>query len=1143
MRFTWTRLRTTIVVALTLLVPIAPTVAQLCAPSVTPGVDNRDGYLPPFEEQPVRPMALSSNAAELWVVNIPDARVSVFDATAPAGVGGPALLDEIAVGLGPVTVQPRPTSGGSSPEMWVVCTASNSVVVIDEASRRVITAIRVEHEPGDLVFDATGDTAYVSLSASNQVAVIDATNRTVSATRIEFESVLPTVGGTEIHAEEPLALMLEGTDLYGVSHLSGNGTTVNALCGGNPCFPPVNFLSNPIVGMAQLWDLFNGNPNLPEPPDRDVFRFDVTAPTAAGTVVGWRFGTLNFDLQREPGGPDLVLSNVDLANDQVAFEPFYALDRFAKHRISMGPDAPAAISNTAVVHFDLNDMTNVHGALMTLDYSCAFPNQMAFNSLGDRLYVACYGTNNVAVLDYPPTQVIAELRSNATSSDKRGFGTHGVLLDEARGVVYTYEQGDGSLQVYAANPGVGTVSAPVHATPTSIGFDITPPSVEAGRFHFNNAKNSTFGTESCATCHYRVHFDGIAWDLGDVSGDLPTDPSQGFPANEDRVVDRDKKLIKVTMSLRGIEETPPFHWRGDREDLQAFGDAQVGLLGGGELTPEQLRQIDDFVFSVSYRPNPDQSFDRVYSATAIDGASCFTNPTPLQFHDDTNGGTIDLTCNDCHAMAAFSGTNNQVNNDLRSSFSGLVTAEDATQLAGLWDKASDPVVYFPSTQLTVPATGWGFANSGISDSVAQFISGVNLPQNELDAIVTFFDEFDTKMAPTTAYAFTLDSVSASNIPNDAVTMFLSAEAGHNDAIARGWVNLGGGPQAIGMLYVPNPLVPLGGQFVTDTSGVGPFSGNTLIQLAQAGNAVLQLTGTPVGLGYRLALDREMDFALDGDESATCPPPPAQCASSRSADTDGDLFPDGYELRLSTNPNDATDVPTTDVTAPTIQNAGIASFNSNVAKIRWTTDEESRSRVRVFDTGGGLAAVAEDRQFKTQHVEVVRGLIPGQTYTVEIESEDPANANLVGVPGNQQQLTLPTSLVMQPRLFQNAMHVEATRLAVRALSLTGQILLRATFTLHDGATSAPLANTPVTVTFDHAEWIPGGAGVIAPTSRTVTGTTDAQGRISRSFTANNLVGQGAVAEVIVRDVIDSGGFRLLFQPESGLHGFGDKINLP
>ncbi len=1117
--------------------PLAP----LCPQNPPPGVGNRDGYLVQFDEVPANPMELSANGSELWVVNMPDARVSVFDATNPTAAGGPVLLAEIAVGLDPVTIRRRPGTA----EMWVVCSSSNSVFVIDVATRLVTTTIRVEHEPTDLVFDPAGNTAYVSLEASNQIAVVNANTRQPVNPRIEFDSLLPTASATRIHAEEPHALMLEGNNLYALSHLSGNGSMFNPDCGTPanpaPCFP---FAADPRI--ANFWLLYNQNPLLPEPPDRDVFRHDVTNPGAPGTVVGWRFGTMNFDLARDPGGPNLVVSNVDLKNDQFILEPVVALSNFSEHRISMGPDATSAASNTSVSHFDLNATANVHSALTTMGYTCAVPNQMAFNAAGNRLYVACHGTRNVAVLNWPPTQVQAELRSNATVANKVGFGTQGVVLDEGRNVVYTYEQGDSMLQVYAANPTTGTLNMPLRTV--AIGYDITPANVEAGRFHFGNAKNSTFGTVACDTCHYHGDADRVAWNLGDATGDV---------ANG-RLVNRDLKELRITMSLRGIEETPPFHWRGDRDDLQAFGGAQMGLLGGMKLSNQELQEIDDYIFTLSHRPNTRQAFNRAYSAQAVDGFSCFSNRKSLSFHTDTMGGIVALTCNGCHETRAFSGTNCQVNNDIiidPLNPSGIFVAEDATQMRGTFDKTSDLVDYIPanpSATFKVPASGWGFGSSGAADSLNAFVQGAagNLPLGERNAISAFFREFDSGIAPTTAFAWTMDQNSVANIPPALVDLVLGADNGDNDLIVRGQLTLGGPPVPFGAFYVPNPGVPLGGTYVTDSTALGGLSGGTLVQAAQLGLAVMHFIGTPVGMGYRLGIDREMDFVLDGNEQATCPAPPANCASSRTADTDGDFYPDGYEIRLGTNPNDPTSFPTNDNTAPVISNPVLAWDNTVVAKYVWTTNEESKSIIEVRDGLNNVVYSHEEAQFKLQHSMVVRGLEAGKTYSVTIVSEDPANANIPFLTGNRAQLPV-VPLTTQPRLFQKTMHVESTTLAVQGINPNNTVQLLASFQFHDGATSAPMTNTVVTMAFNVAEWIVGGAGAITPTTQLIiNATTDGQGRVSQSFASTIQAGQGGIVEVFVAlpppgsvTAFDVTQGRMYFQPESGLDGFGAKINLP
>src|SRR6185295_5878910 len=108
--------------------------------------------------------------------------------------------------------------------------------------------------------------------------------------------------------------------------------------------------------------------------------------------------------------------------------------------------------------------------------------------------------------------------------------------------------------------GPGSLKKPVAVTGTvKIGFDVTSVAVLNGRRHFLNAPASASGLATCNTCHMDGHLDGIAWDLSDFTGKLDQEP-----------VGRVPKGTKVTMSLRGIEETPPFHWRGDRADLANF---------------------------------------------------------------------------------------------------------------------------------------------------------------------------------------------------------------------------------------------------------------------------------------------------------------------------------------------------------------------------------------------------------------------------------------------------------------------------------------------------------------------------------------------------------------------------------------------
>src|SRR5580765_644245 len=75
-----------------------------------------------FEGKQTNPVRLSPDGTRLFVVNTPDARVSVFDIS---HASNPLLIAEIPVGVEPVSVNPR-----TSDEAWVVNEVSDSVSIV-----------------------------------------------------------------------------------------------------------------------------------------------------------------------------------------------------------------------------------------------------------------------------------------------------------------------------------------------------------------------------------------------------------------------------------------------------------------------------------------------------------------------------------------------------------------------------------------------------------------------------------------------------------------------------------------------------------------------------------------------------------------------------------------------------------------------------------------------------------------------------------------------------------------------------------------------------------------------------------------------------------------------------------------------------
>lgn len=1071
--------------------------------------DDRDGYFVNLEEGPVRPVTLTADTREVWAVNLPDASVAVFSALNPLNL---VKLGEVKVGLGPVAIVERPAVAGNG-EMWVVCQSSNAVVIVDRTTRRILDSIRLPGEPVGLAFDPSGLHAWVTLSAADQVVEINAVTRKVANT-LEFGAPFP--GAALVHSQEPRSLLLDGSDLYVLSFESGNGTF--GLTGG--------VITDIIDNLWKYYD--NGTSPLP-PPDRDLFRFPVPGAGAASVAL-WRAGSINLDLERDGNG-EIWISNVDYSNHLVGeFQFPSALTPIARHRLTHAPPlAPGATApQTPPPSVDLN--LNALSTLKSQGYSCSMPNQMAFSASFQTLYVACYETHNVAVVDLSgPPQVVASLSGlSGIPGRHQNFGVRGLALHPTAGALYTYSR-DNRLQVYSVPVASNTMAAPVQTL--AIGFDITSSPVREGRFLNIDARRAANKVQSCNTCHVDGHLDRLAWDLSDFTGD-------------GHAVGRVPKGTKVTMSLRGIEETPPFHWRGDRSDLAAFNPAFSGLLGGTQLSPSEMKAFESFVFSLSYPPNPRQPLSRTYSAKAPlpdaqQGAHAFRCITAhkLGFDDHPISGPPpnkllqEVSCQFCHGMNGSSGTNNQVNNDIE----GLL-ADDATQLRGLFDKESDVVDYsafgFPAPVDHLPATGWGFGNTGFADSVADFVNlqvfqQSALTQPDRDDIVQFLAEFDSGLAPATGYAWTLNRAAALSPPFDT---FLQTQAGlgHADLAVRGWMAVGGVPRNVSLQYNPGTT-----QFESDTTGLGPFSFTNLVNTAAANRGVFLFVGTPRGMGYRLGRDSEMDYALDGDEAAAG-------AKVGVADTDGDGFPDGYEMRLGSNPGSAGSLPPLEAVPPVFTTAAsVAWTNTSLAKVRWQTGEEATSRIEVFQ-GATLISVKEDLQLKKEHVLVVRGLQPGPSYTLVVKSADPR--------GNVGTVTLP---VTTGTAFEfEALHLASAQLQLPASPVCGApVPLTAAFTVVDNlGNPVPWAEVDFTI----VEWVPGSAVNTVSTTQT-TGLSGSSGVATLAFTSghNACAGLGARLEVFATAVREQQPPppappivpRLYFHPLDGQFGFWAEAVLP
>jgi YVTN family beta-propeller protein len=1038
-------------------------------------------------------MELSPDHSRLWVANIADATVSVIL------LSNITLEEELGAALGPVTIRNRP----GTDEMWVVCQSSGTVLIFDAVTRKLLdsvtpgpnspfTTFPLGGEPSGLVFDAAGAKAYVTLSGPNQVAEIDTATRVV-ARRFEVGSNFPPGSSNFSHVEEPRSLCLVGNNLFVLSLESGNGTIPKPAGGGGA-------LKSVIV------DMWNDFPSLtPDPPpDRDAIVFDVSQPTPAGAIGLWRMGTLDFDIASRPqaASTTLYVSNVDMHNTLLGEHQFSQPGQgIASHRITYARPWSGGTIPQPKATIDLE--TNRHASLSSEHF--AVPNEMAFNAAGTLLYVACYESKNTAVIDATTDTVIASLHSSSA-------GPRGVVLDEANGHLFVYNRADQTVDLFLVPVAAGTiVSTP--ARTIAAGYDGEPLSIKNGRMHHIDAGNSSNHLQSCNTCHMDGHFDRIAWDLGQFTGPLP--PPSGAPEP------KDAKGVKVTMSLRGIEETAPFHWRGDREDLKDFNPAFFGLLGGAPLSDPEFAEFQDFVFALSYPPNPGQVLTRVLSSSASAGKTLFlTKQDAFTVRIDNLGTQAQMNCAQCHSLDGFSGTNNQINNDLNVLF-----ADDATQLRGMFDKKSDEITFGSTYVGTLNSACYGFANAGLFRTLESFVSAFNLTVQQQADVVRFLEEFDSGSAPVISWTFTLTQAKAGAPTTSPVPRYLLAQraAGNCDAVARGWTVNGSGVRVpLRMFFDPSVS---GGMWVTDHTGFGPYTYANLDAIALAGNGVFAFFGVPVGSGLRLGLDRDLDFLPDGDEAALN-------ALSNNTDTDGDGRPDGYEIAHGSLPNDPNSVPTNDSTPPTISFTGgtpVVWTNSRIAKLRWSTNEESITKVRVHATSGPVAydQTFERPQFDREHVIRVRGLRPGHVYEVELFARDPSN-NSTSLP------PIAGAINTQAHVFQSV-HADNVLLTPGPINMTTlQVLTSVDVTVFDEDV-LPVAGATVTGKF--VEWLGTGAAIVTPFTVSPTA---GNGKVTASYLTSNIVGSGAHVEAIVTSVNDVNGNQLHFHPFEKT--FASKISL-
>lgn len=734
-----------------------------------------------WETPPVHPMDITPDGSKLLVVNLADNRLEVYDITS----GTPVHSGVIPVGLDPVSVRAR-----TNDEVWVVSHISDSVNIVSLSAGNVVATVRTDDEPCDVVFAGTPQRAFVSCSQANTVLVIDPADLSAAATRL-------TLLGEDPRA---MAVNVTGSEVYVAIFESGNRTTIlgGGAAPGTIGFPPnaVNSTASPYFDSGQPFTL---GVNPPNPPPNDgtgfspavdvsngtpprvgmIVRKDaldrwmddnshewthmVSGPQASesGRLVGWdlydhdvaiidtsslavRYATgcmnMCMSLAVNPASGEVTVVGTDATNE-VRFEPVLT-GRFI--RVNMARVSPAAPTTLAIS--DLNpDIVDDYGRTIPFlaipqverEESIGDPRAIVWNADGTRGWVAGMGSNSVVEID------ATGARAGGNNPIVVGEGPAGLALDEARGKLYVLNRFEASVSTI-------DIGGQTELLPRADFHDPTPPAIKLGRpTLYNTHLHSGLGHIACGSCHVDGRMDRLAWDLGDPSGGMKTfnqNCNAGIPLGGVCTDWHPMKGPMTTQTLQDIIGKEPHHWRGDRDGIEEFAMAFVGLQGGDTaLDPLEMQNFENFLATIHYPPNPFRNFNNTLP-TNLPLPGHFTpgrfgpagQPLPngnavvgLQNYR-TAGLDGGLNCVTCHTLPTGAGTDMRL---VGATFQPIapgpngerhlmMTNQDGStnisikvpQLRNDYEK-----VGFEMTQLRNLA-GFGVLHDGSVDSLARFIA-------------------------------------------------------------------------------------------------------------------------------------------------------------------------------------------------------------------------------------------------------------------------------------------------------------------------------------------------------------------------------------------------------------------------------------
>jgi YVTN family beta-propeller protein len=453
-------------------------------------------------------------------------------------------------------------------ELYVTCSASDSVIVLDPKRRIAIAEIPVGRQPEDVAFSPDGSRAFVSNMFDDTVSVIDVARR-------EQIRVLP-VG------DEPHGVLTDaaGRHLYVLNAASDDVSVYDAVA--------LEWIKN-LSASRRPWSLARSPDGGQLLVTHALSRF-VPFRTASETEA------TRIDAERAVVEDRSVLPGANLLMG-VDWHPSgdYALVTLnrTKNLVPMTRLLQGwTITNGLGIVWRSGTVDQV--LLDEPDMSFPDPTDVAITPDGRHALVTSSGTDRVAVVDLEKLTALVRASSDHERQhvlpNHLGKPTEFVIAhiptrDSPRGIL-VMPDGKTAFVANALDDSLSVID--LERLEAAGRIDLGGPReitrVRYGERLFHSADISFHRQFSCHTCHPDGHVDGITYDIEpDGIGSSPVD----------------------NRTLRGILDTAPFKWEGTNPTLrrQCGPRLAVFFTRVEPFTPDELTALEAYIATIPRPPN------------------------------------------------------------------------------------------------------------------------------------------------------------------------------------------------------------------------------------------------------------------------------------------------------------------------------------------------------------------------------------------------------------------------------------------------------------------------------------------------------------------------------------------------------------